>query len=359
MKIKVILLALALGSTLLVGCGNKEATTTSTDAEKSTETATKEETVASEKTTIKIGRVEAAAHGTKCFTVAVVGMAGDKIVAASIDDYQFMGTDVAEGVPNSEAEFGENYKDAKMVLASKRTNAEYYSEHMKEKAESTIALDTNYNAIQAFAVGKTVSELEALIAENGEDPLADAVTGATLADTNGYLSAIVAAAKVAKENSTVEVETAALETLKIGRVEAAAHGTKCFTVAVTIMSGDKIAATSIDDYQFMGTDVAKGVPNSEADFGENYKEAEMVLASKRTNAKYYSEHMKEKAESTIALDTNYNAIQAFAVGKTVSELEALITENGEDPLADAVTGATLADTNGYLSAIVAAAKVAK
>lgn len=198
MKIKAILLSLALASTLLVGCGAKEAATTSTETT-TKEATTKETTVASaDKTTIKIGRVEAAAHGTKCFTVAVVAMAGDKIVAASIDDYQFMSTDVAKGVPNSESDFGANYKDAKMVLASKRTNAVYYSEHMKEEAKSTIALDTNYNAIQAFAVGKTVSELEDLITKNGKDPLADAVTGATLVDTNGYLSAIVAAAKVAK-----------------------------------------------------------------------------------------------------------------------------------------------------------------
>ncbi|WP_246599847.1 FMN-binding protein [Clostridium lacusfryxellense] len=353
MKIKTILLSLVLGTTLLAGCGNKDAATTSTKS------VAKEETASSAKTIIKIGRVEAAAHGTKCFTVAVVATAGDKIVAASIDDYQFMSKDVAKGVPNSESDFGANYKDPANVLASKRTNAVYYSEHMKEEAKSTVALDTNYNAVQEFAVGKTVTELEALIKKNGKDPLTDAVTSATLVDTNGYLSAIVAAAKVAKENSTIQVDTEALKNLKVGRVEAAAHGTKCFTVAVTIMAGDKIAATSIDDYQFMGKDVAKGVPNSESDFGANYKDAANVLASKRTNAVYYSEHMKEEAKSTVALDTNYNAVQDFAVGKTVTELEALIKKNGKDPLTDAVTSATLVDTNGYLSAIAAAAKVAE
>ena len=192
------------------------------------------------------------------------------------------------------------------------------------------------------------------------DPLLDVVTGATLADTNGYLSAIIAAAKVATQNSPIQIETSALSSLKIGRVEAAAHGTKCFTVAVTVMAGDKIAAASIDDYQFMSKDVATGVPNSLLDFGLNYKDPTILLASKRTNATYYSEHMKEAGGATLALDTNYDAVQAFTVGKTVAQLQAIRTANeGVDPLLDVVTGATLADTNGYLSAILAAAKAAK
>ena len=312
-----------------------------------------------EKTTIKIGRAEAAAHGTKCFTVAVVAMAGDKIVAASLDDYQFMGRDVATGVPNSDADFGKNYADPTKVLVSKLANASYYSEHMKEEGGSTIALDKNFDAIEAYAVGKTVAELEAIIKTNPKDALVDVVTSATLVDTNGYLSAIVAAAKVAKENSSIQVETSALNSLKVGRVEAAAHGTKCFTVAVTVMAGDKIAATSIDDYQFMGRDVATGVPNSDADFGKNYADSAKVLVSKLKNAKYYSEHMTEEAKSTISLDKNWESIQTFAVGKTVAELEAAIKTNPKDPLVDAVSSATLVDTNGYLSAILAAAKNAK
>ncbi|MFT5874719.1 MAG: peptidoglycan hydrolase-like protein with peptidoglycan-binding domain [Clostridium sp.] len=312
-----------------------------------------------EKTTIKVGRAESAAHGTKCFTVAVVAMAGDKIVAASIDDYQFMSKDVATGVPNSDLDFGKNYADATIQLASKRTNATYYSEHMKEAGGATLPLDTNYNAVQAFAVGKTIAQLEAIIKTNPIDPKVDVVTSATLADTNGYLSAIVAAAKTAKENSPIQVEVSALNSLKIGRVEAAAHGTKCFTVAVVAMAGDKIVAASIDDYQFMSKDVATGVPNSNLDFGKNYADATIQLASKRTNATYYSEHMKEAGGATLPLDTNYNAVQAFAVGKTVTELESAIKANGTDPKVDAVTSATLADTNGYLNAILSAAKAAK
>ena len=315
--------------------------------------------VITETTTIKIGRAEAAAHGTKCFTVAVVAMAGDKIVAASLDDYQFMGKDVAIGVPNSDADFGKNYADPTKVLVSKLTNAELYSKNMKASGNSTISLDKNFHAVEAFAVGKTVAELEKIIETNPKDPLVDAVTSATLVDTNGYLKAIVSAAKVAKENSPLQIETSALKSLKVGRAEAAAHGTKCFTVAVTVMAEDKIVATSIDDYQFMGKDVAIGVPNSDADFGKNYADQAKVLVSKLTNAELYSKNMKTSGNATISLDKNFDAVQAFAAGKTVAELEAIIKTNPKDPLVDVVTSATLVDTNGYLSAILAAAKAAK
>ena len=67
-------------------------------------------------------------------------------------------------------------------------------------AGSTVALDVNYDLIQAFVVGKTVSELEAAIAGFGGDATkaVDAVSGATLVDTLGYLQGLLAAAKAAK-----------------------------------------------------------------------------------------------------------------------------------------------------------------
>ena len=152
----------------------------------------------SEKTTIKMGRAEYAAHGTKCFTVAVVAMAGDKIVGASIDDYQFLGKDVAKGVPNSDKDFGKNYKDPAMVLSSKRANAAYYSENMKKEGGATIAIDKNFDAIESYAAGKTAAELDGTLSEKGKDKMVDAVSGATLKDTYGYVSAIIAAAKNVK-----------------------------------------------------------------------------------------------------------------------------------------------------------------
>ena len=144
---------------------------------------------------VKLGQVQWAAHGTKCFAVMTVVVEGDVIVAALIDEYQ-VGADMI-GVPNSENGFG-GFADGK-VLYSKRVNAEAYSTNM-QRAGSTVALDVNYDLIQAFVVGKTVSELEAAIAGFGGDATkaVDAVSGATLVDTLGYLQGLLAAAKAAK-----------------------------------------------------------------------------------------------------------------------------------------------------------------
>ena len=152
--------------------------------------------MAEEAPAIKLGQVQYAAHGTKCFAVMTVVLEGDKIVAALIDEYQ-VGAGMV-GVPNSENGFG-GFADGK-VLYSKRVNAEAYSTNMATKAGSTVALDVNYELIQEFCVGKTVSELEAAIAGFGGDATkaVDAISGATLVDTLGYLQGLLAAAKAAK-----------------------------------------------------------------------------------------------------------------------------------------------------------------
>ena len=144
---------------------------------------------------VKLGQVQWAAHGTKCFAVMTVVLQGDVIVAAHIDEYQ-VGAGMV-GVPNSENGFG-GFTDGK-VLYSKRVNAAAYSANMT-KAGSTVALDVNYDLIQNFCVGKTVAELEAVIAGfNGDATAAvDAVTGATLVDTLGYLTGLLEAAKAAQ-----------------------------------------------------------------------------------------------------------------------------------------------------------------
>ena len=144
---------------------------------------------------VKLGQVQFAAHGTKCFAVITVALVDDVIVAVLIDEYQ-VGADMI-GVPNSENGFG-GFEDGK-VLYSKRVNAEAYSANM-QKAGSTVALNVNYDLIQAFCVGKTVAELEAAIAGFGGDATkaVDAVSGATLVDTLGYLQGLLAAAESVK-----------------------------------------------------------------------------------------------------------------------------------------------------------------
>ena len=105
---------------------------------------------------VKIGQVEYAAHGTSCFAVLTVAMDGDTIVAAHIDEFQFMDAATAEGVPNSDASFGQNYPEGK-VLASKVVNDGLYSTNMTTKAGATTPLGVSYNAIEAFVTGKTIA----------------------------------------------------------------------------------------------------------------------------------------------------------------------------------------------------------
>ncbi|ABW20374.1 peptidoglycan-binding domain-containing protein [Alkaliphilus oremlandii] len=310
----------------------------------------------SEKTALKIGRADYAAHGTKSFANVTVALAGDKIVATSIEEYQFMAKASNTGVPNSDKDFGKNYADPEMVLASKLVNADAYSANMAAKAGSTVHLRDNFKAIENFVKGKTVAELKAVTAKTPQE-VVDAVSGATLVDTYGYINAVVKAAETIR--ATFPVDTASINNLKIGRADFAAHGTKSFASAVAILDGDKIVAASIEEYQFMAKASNTGVPNSDKDFGKNYADPNMVLASKLDNANTYSANMAAKAGSTVHLLTNFNAIEAFTTGKTVAELESLTATKTAEEMVDAVTSATLVDTTGYVKSIAAAAKLAK
>jgi len=146
--------------------------------------------------TVKLGQVQWAAHGTKCFAVITVAMQGDKIVDVLIDEYQPMAADTSVAVPNSETIFADLFAAGK-VLASKVQNAAAYSENMK-KAGSTIALDVNYKALEDYATGMTIAELEAALEGKTAEQVVDAVTGCTLVDALGYLQGVLAAAKAAK-----------------------------------------------------------------------------------------------------------------------------------------------------------------
>ena len=145
---------------------------------------------------VKIGQVQYAAHGTKCFAVLTVAMQGDVIADAYIDEYQFMAAD-SIGVPNSDADFGQSFPEGK-VLASKKVNAETYSASMAAKAGSTVSLTDNYAAIENFVTGKTIAEVEAAFEGKTAAEAVDVVSGCTLVDTLGYVNGLVEAAKSAK-----------------------------------------------------------------------------------------------------------------------------------------------------------------
>lgn len=130
-----------------------------------------------------------APHGDRSFANAVVAVEGDKIVAASIDEFQY----IEEGVTKQGegSEFAEDFADSKTVLASKLENDELYSDLMAEKADATKSISENFNAIEKFVVGKTIDEVKETIAGATEGEAIDAVSEATLVDTANYLQLII------------------------------------------------------------------------------------------------------------------------------------------------------------------------
>ncbi|NMB19719.1 MAG: hypothetical protein GX979_02515 [Firmicutes bacterium] len=146
---------------------------------------------------IRMGKADWAAHGTRCFAVAVVALQGDVIVGAYLDEYQMLPRAETTGVPNSDKAFGEAFANPEQALASKKVNSEYYSNNMAN-AGSTVTIANNFKALEDFVVGMTVAELEAFLSNNDKEAVVDMVTGATLVDNYGYLTAFWAAAKDAQ-----------------------------------------------------------------------------------------------------------------------------------------------------------------
>jgi hypothetical protein len=331
LKGSIIVVAGALSTYALAGCASNAiasspAATTSTSG--------------SQKVTLHRGYV--AAHGDKAFTQIVVAVGEDgKIVAANVDDYQFIAKDTAGvvGVPNSNGGFSAGIISG-YVLMSKTENDAVYSA-MMAKGGATQNWLKSMSAIEAFAVGKKPSELTAVSGT-------DAVSGATLSSTVDYLAGI---AQVAGDATlvTTGTYTGASSALKLGRVTAAAHGDKAFASAVTLIQDSTIVATSIDEFQFMAstTEGLVGVPNSNASFGGYYTSGQ-VLASKSINSTSYSAQMAAKAGATTPWLTSMQAIEQALAGQKISS----VSISGPD----AVSGATLTDTAAYAKAAVAAAQ---
>lgn len=217
--------------------------------------------------TATLHRGYGAAHGDKCFTSVVVATAQDgTILAASVDDYQFMPADSAgiTPVPNSDAGFADGYAEGK-VLMSKTVNNDAYSASMKEKAQSTTPWLTSMKAIEAYCVGKKASDLT--------KTSLDAVTGATLVDAPNYLK-LVSEVAGSDDITTTGAYAGDGSDLKMGRATAAAHGDKAFAEAVSLVQGDVLVASSIDEFQFADASSAGlvPVPNSDAAFAEGYAE---------------------------------------------------------------------------------------
>ncbi len=280
-------------------------------------------------------------HGDRGFAQVVVAVSDDgTILGANIDEYEYMATDTAGlvPIPNSDKGFGKGYGEGK-TLISKKANNDAYSANMKAKKNSTLPWATSMAAIEKSTVGKKPADLM--------KSKADAISGATLVDIPNYLTLV---ATVAENNDIVSKGTFEGDgsDLKLGSVLEAAHGDKCFTNAVSLVQGDKIIATSLDDFQYMAATTAgiKPVPNTEGNFGKGAAEGQ-ALVSKAVNSPVYSKSLKEKGGATQDWIVSIQAIQDKIAGTST-----------KDKAPDTVSGATLVDTPNYAKAAVDAAKAA-
>lgn len=355
MKKKYLLCGMLSASLLLAACGgnDEEAATDTTDQTEDVETGDtgSEESVKD----LSIKALYTAPHGTKSFATTFVVMDGDVVHDVIIDEFQFMEGDDWTGVPNADATFGGKYAEG-FTLVSKRENSDGYSAMMTDIAGSTTSYNDNMDAIQDFAKGKTVAELEEAIAALealGEDEeIADVVSGATFVDTNGYLQSVVDTINDGIEFAGAE---GSLANAELAYSLQAPHGDQAFALVAVLHDGDTVLAAAVDELQFVDPADFEGVPNSDDGFGETYGEG-VVLASKMFNDEAYSAMMTNFAQATETYGGNMSAIVEFAAGQTVDDIQATIDElndlGEEDSVSDVVSGATFVDTAGYLQAVV-------
>lgn len=284
------------------------------------------------------------------FASIVVAVQDGVIVDASIDEY-FYGDSMYEPVPNSDGSFGTGSNE-NMKLVSKLMNDEVYSDQMSELDRTGNLISENYKAIEDFVTGKTIDEIEKDFGHLDEVSVLDLVAGATPLSTKKYIQSIVDAVK---DGSIVSEFPAVDDTSKImlKRGIGAPHGDQAFADIVVAVDDDKILGASIDEFQYFE---GEGVPSSHSILGESFTDTKKPLASKAKNDSKYSSMMKEYANATLNLRENYAGIENFVEGKSISDVEKTISESTPGQPVDAVSGATLVDTVGYLQAIIDVAK---
>jgi len=292
------------------------------------------------------------AHNGAIATAAAVVDADGKILAAYLDDVFLVDLNQGyEGLPAVDSNRVTDYlANPAYTLASKKykVNSDIYGASMASKAGSTVLPADNLTKIQQFAVGKTIAELEAVMAKSSVDAKEEiqAASGATFADNQRYLNTIVLAAKNAQK--TYNTFNANNPVLKQAYYNT--HGAP--GLAYVVLEGDKVVASYVDEFYFFDSnttdvvfqmDAAKSIPAFKANKG---------LSSKKTNGSKYGITLK----GGIYVD-QIAAIESFINGKTVAELKQSVeTLSAEGAVvADVVSGATIRDTKDYIKAVIIAA----
>ena len=257
--------------------------------------------------------------------VAVTVTEEGVIESCKIDAIQGKVAFTADGKVSSEA--GE-------VLTKKELGDDY---GMRVASPIGKEWDEQVEAIEAYAVGKTVEELKTkAIDEAGVVKDADLASGATI-----YMGSFIWAIEAAVNNAQYLGANAGDELVLVANTKASgtdataeADGTTQVdaNVAVFTMNGDKITSCIIDaiqakasfDEKGVAAEIAKPVVSTKAQLGENY------------GLKAYSAIGKEWNEQT-------NAFCEYITGKTVEEVKGIaLTETTAPADADLAASVSIA-----------------
>lgn len=305
------------------------------------------------------------AHGGTIAAAAAVVDADGKILAASLDDLFMVDLNAGYvGLPSAtDAKFVGNLKVATKTLGSKKhpVNSGIYGASMAAKAGSTVLPADNLAKIQAFAVGKTIAQLEKYMDMEATAAKADiqAASGATFADNQDYLRTILLAAKNAQQSKNV-FHVADPANVVIGQAYYNSHPGGP-TNAYVVVEGDVVVKSLIDDLNFFDKNTNTIIPLSEAKgsklLGDIVDDgAKMLLGSKKFNVDAAGVGIYGARMTSGNFNDQIAKVEKYADGKTAEELaaasDALFTANVQK----VVTGATMTDTKHYLKALAIAAK---
>lgn len=295
------------------------------------------------------------AHNGAIAAAAAVVDADGKILAAYLDDVFLVDLNQGyEGLPAVDSNRVTDYlANPAYTLASKKykVNSDIYGAAMAARGSTVLPAD-NLTKIQEFAVGKTVADLEAIMAKSSADAKEEiqAASGATFTDNQRYLNTIVLAAKNAQKTyNSFDAKNPVLKQAYYNT-----HGAP--GLAYVVLQGDKIVASYLDEFYFFDSnttdvvfqmDAAKSIPAFKANKG---------LSSKKTNGAKYGITLK----GGIYVD-QIAAIESFINGKTVAELKQAVEKLSAEGavVADVVAGATIRDTKDYIKAAIIAADPAQ
>ena len=261
-------------------------------------------------------------------TVAVITVDADgKVVACKIDVAQIKGSWKESGVVNATTDFrtkGEKGNDYGM---SKTGKTEWYAQAA---------------AFEGVVIGKTLAEIEALVAENGKGT-DDVITAGCTISVGDFINAIVAAFdNLADSNAT------AASTLKLGMATEQAKQTDATgeadgaiefdtTIFAAAVDADgKVIAVDTDCVQFGLKISATGM--------SNFDETAEIL-SKRQKGDAYGMSKIGKTEWY----AQANAFETQCIGKTVAEIAALVGADGKGTEAVQTAGCTIT-VSGFIVA---------